>query len=91
MWLIWNSPDAIRLTPKVAGCVVGTGLVHALYTYLLARAYELGELSVVYPIARGTGVGLTSLLAFFYLDEPISRLGALGVTLHFSTSGSYTC
>ena len=81
LWLIWNRPDVIRLTPEVAGYVIGTGLVHALYTYLLARAYERGELSVVYPIARGTGVGATSLVAFFFLEEPISRLGAVGVTL----------
>jgi uncharacterized membrane protein len=43
--------------------VVATIAIHALYFVLLGRAYEHGDLSLVYPIARGTGpllaVGVT--------------------------------
>ena len=48
---------------------------------LLARAYERGEISVVYPIARGTGVGVTAIAAVILLDEPLSGIGGLGILL----------
>ena len=35
----------------------GSGALHALYFVLLQRAYGTGDLSVVYPLARGTGRG----------------------------------
>ena len=39
--------------------VLATGIIHTFYFLLLARAYEHGEISLVYPIARGSGIGLT--------------------------------
>lgn len=56
-----------------------TGLLHAVYFGLLAEAYRHGEISVVYPIARGTGVALTALLAVVLLGEQISFHGLLGI------------
>src|SRR5262249_12530712 len=40
--------------------VVGTVLIHAVYFFALGRAYRLGDLSIVYPMARGTGVALAA-------------------------------
>ena len=34
--------------------IVATGLIHAAYFGLLAAGYRHGELSIVYPLARGT-------------------------------------
>lgn len=51
------------------------------YYLFLALAYKHGEISVVYPIARGTGVGLTSIIAYFFLEEDISVLGWIGIWL----------
>src|SRR5687767_5183345 len=42
--------------------LVGSGIVHALYFVALSSAYRSGDLSVVYPIARGLGVALVPLL-----------------------------
>lgn len=60
-------------------CVLATGLIHAAYFALLARAYAQGEISLVYPVARGSGIGLTALLAWFLLDESITPAGAAGI------------
>src|SRR5690242_580166 len=59
--------------------MVATGLLHAAYFTLLAASYRHGELSVVYPLARGTGVAGTALFAWLVLGERPSALGALGV------------
>ena len=59
--------------------VAATGLVHALYFLLLSRAYEEGEISLVYPIARGTGVAGTAVAANLLVNESLSVLGIAGV------------
>jgi drug/metabolite transporter (DMT)-like permease len=61
--------------------VVATIAVHALYFYALGRALGSGEFSLVYPVARGVGVGLVPVGAFFLLGERLSPLGAAGVAL----------
>ena len=42
--------------------VVGTSVLHAFYFVLLARGYAHGDLSTVYPVARGTGPALVPIL-----------------------------
>jgi drug/metabolite transporter (DMT)-like permease len=59
--------------------IVATGLIHAGYFGLLAAGYRRGELSVVYPLARGTGVAGTALVAWTGIGEGISAPGALGI------------
>eukprot|EP01119_Soliformovum_irregulare_P023371 TRINITY_DN8153_c0_g1_i1.p1 TRINITY_DN8153_c0_g1~~TRINITY_DN8153_c0_g1_i1.p1 ORF type:complete len:394 (-),score=78.09 TRINITY_DN8153_c0_g1_i1:58-1239(-) len=49
------------------------------YNLLLFKAYQYGEVSLVYPISRGTSVGLTSLVSQFLLDEKLSAMGWGGV------------
>ena len=61
--------------------LAATSVIHAVYFYMLGRAYGAGEFSLVYPIARGLGVALVPFAAFFFLDERPSALGALGVLL----------
>jgi len=61
--------------------VVGTVVLHALYFFTLGRAYASGDLSLVYPIARGLGVALVPLAALGLFDERLSPLGTLGVSL----------
>jgi drug/metabolite transporter (DMT)-like permease len=47
-------------------------LVHFAYFYLLGRAYQHGDLSVVYPIARGVVPVLLSIWAWLFLGEVLS-------------------
>ena len=61
--------------------LIATGVINAVYFRLLAWCYEHGEISVVYPIARGTGVAGATLLAYFLTAEAISAFGAAGIGL----------
>jgi len=61
------------------GCV--TALLHGAYGLALARGYQLGDLSIVYPIARGMGTALIPLAAVLLLGESISVWGGAGIAL----------
>jgi len=59
--------------------VLATGTIHAVYFFALGKAYEHGDISSSYPVARGTGVGGTALGAYLFLNEAISMLGLIGI------------
>ena len=59
-------------------------LVHFGYFYFLGRAYHHGDLSVVYPIARGIVPVLVSLWAFLFLGEVLPLLVWVGIGLIIS-------
>lgn len=61
--------------------IVATGVIHAFYFLLLARAYQHGEISLVYPIARGSGIGLTGFLGWLLLGESLTPFGVSGIAL----------
>ena len=55
--------------------------VHLVYSTLLARAYQLHDLSVAYPLSRGAGVLMSCLLAGLFLREPLSLMDWLSIAL----------
>lgn len=59
--------------------VLASGILHALYFWFLTGAYERGDLSLVYPLSRGTGPLLVPLLAVALINEQLSLLGTLGI------------
>jgi drug/metabolite transporter (DMT)-like permease len=61
--------------------IAGSSLLEGAYYWGLAQAYRYGDLSLVYPIARGTAPLLVPLLAAVFLGERLSLLGAAGVGL----------
>lgn len=61
--------------------VIATIVLHSAYFFTLGRAYRSGDLSIVYPVARGLGVVLVPGLAFVIFDERLSPPGVLGITL----------
>jgi len=61
--------------------LAATTLVHLAYTSLLVSAYRHGELSLTYPIARGTGPLLVALGAPLLLDEVLSAADFAAVAL----------
>lgn len=61
--------------------VLATSALHGAYFYALGRALGAGDLSVVYPVARGLGVALVPALALPLLGERLSPLGVAGVAL----------
>ncbi|MGC4366629.1 EamA family transporter [Hydrogenophaga sp. R2] len=56
-----------------------SGVLHVVYYVTLLRGYRRADLTVVYPVARGSGPLLSSLAAIVLLGEQISALGALGI------------
>jgi uncharacterized membrane protein len=60
---------------------VTSGVVEAAYFVLLSAAYRRGDLSVVYPIARGTAPLLAVALGVGLLGERLGLAGSLGVVL----------
>jgi drug/metabolite transporter (DMT)-like permease len=58
--------------------MVGSGVLHATYFVLLQRGYRHGDLSLVYPLARGTGPLLATIAAILFLDERPSALALAG-------------
>ena len=56
-----------------------SGVLHVLYYVVLLRGYRKADLTVVYPLARGSGPLLSSLVAIGLLGEQISALGLAGI------------
>ncbi len=64
--------------------ILGSATLHAVYFILLDKGYKVGDLSVIYPLARGTGPLLSTLAAIFLLGEhptPIALAGAVLIGL----------
>jgi uncharacterized membrane protein len=53
--------------------------LHVAYLALLARAYQDGEVSVVYPVSRGSAPVLILAFGAVFLDEGASALAVVGV------------
>ncbi len=84
--LIW-APVGITLGWNVVpgwgaaewGFVVLSGVLHVFYFIVLLRGYRRSDLTVVYPLARGSGPLLSSLVAVLFLGEKISLFGVAGI------------
>ncbi len=63
------------------GILLASGIIHSGYNIALARAYEYGDLSVVYPVARGLAPLGVALAAPFILGETLSPSAATAVAL----------
>jgi drug/metabolite transporter (DMT)-like permease len=76
---------ALVLRPSMswtaAGFVAGSSLLHIAYFLLLQRGYRVGDLSLVYPLARGTGPLLSTALAIALMGERPTPLAIGGAGL----------
>lgn len=76
---LWAATGRPGLSPAGWACVGVSALAEVLYFGFLSRAYRHGELSFVYPIARGSGSLLAVGLGLVALGERLSPLQLLGV------------
>lgn len=60
--------------------LVASALIHCAYFWLVAAAYRTGDLSLAYPVMRGTAPLLTALLAHAVLAEQYGAAGWAGIT-----------
>lgn len=63
------------------GLMSASAALHTAYYLLLDRGYRSGDLSVVYPLARGTGPLITVLCAVLILNEHPTALAIVGALL----------
>jgi uncharacterized membrane protein len=60
--------------------ILVSGAIHAIYILALSTAYETGDISYVYPIAR-SAPAFVPLAAFLALGETISFRGGVGIAI----------
>ncbi|MGH2477104.1 MAG: EamA family transporter [Candidatus Limnocylindrales bacterium] len=75
-WWVAGAP-----TPPLEGVALGivSGTVEAGYFVLLSAAYRRGDLSVVYPIARGTAPLLAVAIGVGLFGERLGLAGSIGI------------
>lgn len=77
IWLGWQQLP--QWSAQAWLFVVISGVLHVGYFLVLLRGYRLADLTVVYPLARGSGPLLTSLVAIGFLGEQLTPWSAIGV------------
>lgn len=60
---------------------IASGIIHVPYTVLLTRAYDSGDFSQVYPLARGTGALAAALGGLLFLDDRIDGWTAVSIAV----------
>jgi drug/metabolite transporter (DMT)-like permease len=72
VFFAWPAPASLPYA-------VTSGVLHTGYNIFLARSYRHGDLSQVYPIARGTAPLLTLLATWLVAGEQIGMLTGAGI------------
>jgi uncharacterized membrane protein len=75
-WLANGQPG---LAPEAVGLALVSGVLEAVYFLCLSAAYVRGDLSLVYPLARGSAPLLAVLIGIGILGERLSPVAGLGV------------
>ena len=61
--------------------LIASGVIHMLYQLFLAYAYEQGDLSRVYPIARGAAPMIVVIFSVLFLTDPINGWEYIGIAV----------
>ncbi|MES2951119.1 MAG: EamA family transporter [Pseudomonadota bacterium] len=77
LWLGWQQVPSWGVTEW--SLIAASGVLHTIYFVILLRGYRKADLTVVYPLARGSGPLLSSMVAILFLGEHISAMGLGGV------------
>ena len=77
LWLGWR--DVPQWGWPQWTLVALSGFTHLAYFKVLLKGYRVSDLTVVYPVARGTGPLISSLLAIVVLGEALTLHAAMGV------------
>ncbi len=77
-WLITGRPG---INAAAVGIAAVSAVLEVSYLWLLSAAYARGELSVVYPIARGSAPLLSVMIGLIVLGERLGVLQLAGVII----------
>jgi len=68
-------------TPYIWSLIMASALLHGFYRMLVLYSYKFGDLSFVYPVARGGSSLLLALISIIYLTDKISLFGFLAIII----------
>jgi drug/metabolite transporter (DMT)-like permease len=77
LWLGWQEVPVWG--PWQWSFVAASAVLHTLYYIALLRGYRKADLTVVYPLARGSGPLLSSLAAIVLFGERVTAVGLAGI------------
>jgi drug/metabolite transporter (DMT)-like permease len=77
--VLWWTQPALTMTSFVL--IAASAVIHTAYYLLLDRGYRTGDLSLVYPLARGSAPLITVTVAVFLLHEHPSSVAIAGALM----------
>jgi drug/metabolite transporter (DMT)-like permease len=77
LWFAWRELPAWGVREWLV--LLASGVAHLVYFNVLLAGYRAADLTVVYPVARGTGPLLSSAAAVVVLGETLGASGIAGV------------
>ena len=77
----WFAIGRPAIPPEAVALGIGSGIFEAIYVVVLSAAYRAGDLSIVYPLARGTAILLAVGIGIAILGERPGPLGLAGIAL----------
>lgn len=80
-WPLASVHDSTSTWFPLIAMALASGIVHIFYALSLQQGYQSADLSVVYPIARGTGPLFAVFGAVQFLHEHPSNVGWLGISV----------
>jgi drug/metabolite transporter (DMT)-like permease len=61
--------------------IIASAFIHQGYNWFLLKSYNLGDLTKVYPIARGFGPIIATIISIFFLGLVISKASVISISL----------
>jgi drug/metabolite transporter (DMT)-like permease len=77
IWLGWDVVPTWGF--KEWALIAASGFIHWVYFVCLLTGYRKSDLTIVYPVARGSGPLLSSMIAVVVFGEQISAMGIVGI------------
>ncbi|MCB6178958.1 DMT family transporter [Rhodobacter sp. Har01] len=69
------------IDPAAVPWVIAAGCTHFCYKFFLSYAYDRGDLSRVYPIARGAAPMIVTLVGLFVLSDAVTAMEYAGIAV----------
>jgi len=79
VWIV--ATTTFQFGPRHWLALLATGILHLCYSLVLQAGYRASDLSLVYPLARGSGPLISFFAAVVLFNEPISIISVLSVVL----------
>lgn len=78
-WIVLTTRPVFEAIHWLA--LTATAVLHIAYSLMLQAGYRVSDMSLVYPLARGTGPMLAFVLAVVLLGERVTAMSIVGVAL----------